>query len=417
MYDESNSLRKNYTMNTYKFMFCTTWACLLAACGSNSEKLSETSTSENYKLEIVDSVQVDILTNGASVVDVHPETGEILLIQADPPKLWILSPEGEINQVWEKSGNGPDEIGEYLLSAEFIGGHVALMGYLQLKIFDRDFSLVKSHKPSFENHGMIYMGFNHLFAFEQNGRKQLVTFFGGPQTDHHWDSDEYYEEFNVVDVIDPYPEYSLNLESESAIASFEPVGAFTEDSQFKKSGRSYMFTKPVFDVKGETLHYAFQHDTVLFKRSLPKGELISAEPLPFDEFYLNNGWTRGKAVEEMNSGNVAPRDEAGSVDRVFHSNGFDVVIYRSGLPLERVQQIELEGTEKFYEILRLNYTKYLILENGERKNLELRYPTKAMSPMNTDEQGFIYANQRISQLEEEPDLLTIYKLKIVPDEE
>ena len=108
-------------MNTYKFILCSLLASLLAACGSNSEKLSEASTSENYQLAIVDSVKVDILTSGSSVIDVHPETGEILLIQSQPPKFWIISPEGEVKKEWEKSGNGPDEIGQYLLSAEFIG--------------------------------------------------------------------------------------------------------------------------------------------------------------------------------------------------------------------------------------------------------------------------------------------------------
>ena len=106
----------------------------LYSCGSDSskEKSSEAGAS-NYKLAIVDSVQVDILASGFSVVDVHPETGDLLVIQSNPPRLWIISQEGEIKTTWEKNGNGPDEIGSYLLSAEFFGEGVAMMGYMQLK--------------------------------------------------------------------------------------------------------------------------------------------------------------------------------------------------------------------------------------------------------------------------------------------
>lgn len=350
------------------------------------------------------------------MVDVHPETGDLLVIQPNPAKLWIISQEGEIKTTWEKSGNGPDEIGDYLLSAEFFGEGVAMMGYMQLKIFDKDFNAIGSYKPEFSLQGMVYMGFNHLMSFKRGGEEQLATYFGGPQTDKHWDSPEYYDEYNVIDVINPQLEGEIQTDLGEAQNVFIPVGSLSDDSQFKKSGRSYMFIKPIFDVKGNELTYAFDRDTVLFKRELPGGKLISSNPIPFDEFFISKGWTMGQAVAEMNSGNVSPRDKSGSVERVFHSNGFDVVFYRSGLPLETLQSITLEGTERFRQELRLDYSKYLILKDGERMNKELRTTEKINAPSVADNKGFIWAKQDVNALDEEPDLITIYKLKIVPDE-
>jgi len=389
----------------------------LFSCGSNSTKEEKSDAlATNYKLEIVDSVQVDILASGFSVVDVHPETGDLLVIQPEPPKIWIISQEGEIKTTWEKNGNGPDEIGSYLLSAAFFGEGVAMMGYMRMKIFDKNFKAIGSYKPDFSLQGMLYMGSNHLMSFNSGGEEQLVTFFGGPQTDKHWDSPEYYEEYNVVDVINPQLEGETETEEGVGKNVFKPVGNFTEDSQFRKSGRSHMYIKPVFDVQGNELIYAFDRDTVLYKLELPDGKLISSAPIPFDEFFLSEGWTMGKGVAEMNSANVSPRDRRGNIERVFHSNGFDIVFYRSGLPLETVQAIMLEGAEKAREEYRLDYSKYLILKDGERMNKELRTSDKIYAPLVADNKGFLWARQNVNALEREPDLSTIYKLKIVPDE-
>lgn len=335
------------------------------------------------------------------------------MIQPNPPKLWIVSQEGRIKTTWDKNGDGPDEIGSHLLSAEFFGEGVAMMGYMQLKIFDKNFNAIGSYKPEFSLQGMVYLGFNHLMSFNRGGDEQLVTFFGGPQTDKHWDSPEYYDEYNAVDVINPQLEGEIETEAGVAKNVFKPIGGFTEDSQFKNSGRSYMYIKPIFDVQGNELTYAFDRDTVLYKRELPSGELVSSTSIPFDQFFITKGWTMGSAVAEMNSRNISPRDKGGSIERVFYSNGFYLVFYRSGLPLETIQAIMLEGAEKAKEEYRLDYSKHLILKNGERMNKDLRTVEKINAPSVADNKGFIWAKQNVNVLDSEPDLVTFYKLKIV----
>lgn len=380
---------------------------LVFSCGNNSKSENSLDQASSYKLEIVDSVQADILGSGLSLLDVHSETGDLLVIQPNPPKLWVLSQEGEVKQTWSKTGDGPDEIGSVLLSAEFFGEDVAMMGRMVVKIFDHDFKAKGSFRPDFSPSSMAYAGFNHLQEFKEEGSSQLITFFGKPQTNKHWDTPEYYYEYNTVDKLDP---------SKPLKGNFKPLGKLEKDSRFIVSGRSYYYIKPTFDIKGNSLIYAYNWDTVLYKRSLPNGELISSTPIPFDEFYLDKGWTMGKARQEMNSGNVAPRDKSGSVERVFQSNGFDVVFYRSGLTLETLQSITLDGIERFREELRLDYSKYLILKEGKRLNSDLKMIERSLLPSVADNEGNLWTVQNVNALEEEPDLITFYKLKIVPDE-
>lgn len=380
---------------------------LVFSCGGKSKSENSLDQASSYKLEIVDSVQADILGSGLSLLDVHSETGDLLVIQPNPPKLWVLSQEGEVKQTWSKTGDGPDEIGSVLLSAEFFGEGIAMMGRMVVKIFDHDFKAKGSFRPGFSPSSIGYTGFNHLQEFKEEGSSQLITFFGKPQTNEHWDTPDYYYEYNTVDKLDP---------SKPLKGNFKPLGKLEKDSRFIVSGRSYYYIKPTFDIKGNSLIYAYNWDTVLYKRSLPNGELISSTPIPFDEFYLDKGWTMGKARQEMNSGNVAAKDRSGSVDRVFQVDGFDVVFYSSGLSLERRNAIALEGVAKAREEFRLDFSKHLILKEGERLNKGLRTTDKIIAPSLADDNGFIWALQNVSALDSEPDLITFYKLKIVPDE-
>ena len=398
-------------LNTSRILLLLLMVTVLCTCSTKNESTSKSGAS-NYRLDIVDSVQVDLLAKGPQIMDVHPGTGDLLLTQSSPPKLWIVSPNGEIKTEWAKSGNGPDEIGNALLCAEFVGDGVAMMGYMQVKVFDKEFKTISSYKADYSLQGMLYTGFNHLMTFKNESH--LVAFTGGAQTEARYDSPEYYNEYNVVDVIDISE--SLNQETQVKGKAFKPIGKLEADSRFKTSGRAFFYIKPVFDVKNDMLIYGFNWDTTLVKRNLPTGELISKTSIPFDQFYLNQGWTMGKAGQEMRSGNNPPRDRAGNVERVLHADGFDLIFYRSGLSLEKVNEVKLEGRERILRLLRLDYPKYLVLQDGKRVNTELRMNRKYSTPSMADDRGYVWAAQNINELEEEPDLITYYKLKVVSDE-
>lgn len=368
------------------------------------------SLSQSYRLEVVDSVQVDILSNSVRIADVHRETGEILAIQTSPPKLWVLSSKGEVKSTWEKNGLGPNAIGSRLISAEFFEDGIAMMGSMKVKLFDRDFNLVKSTVPQYASSNVIYEGDNHLIAFEGPNGQELISYFGGPQTEFPPTSREFYSEFNIVDRLNPF-----GFKGETALARdsvYKPVGKLSEGSRYKND-RTYFMLKSVFDAKNTQLYYAINTDTVLYKLNLHTNTIENRYKIPFDEFFVNDGLSLGKGAYSEQS---KPKDREGQIERVFSVSGMEVVIYRSGLALAEYQAV-VAGSDFLKTYHRKNPPKYLIVKNGERLNSELQPPKGIRTFDMADDFGYIWAQQNISLLDEEPELITFYKLKIVPDED
>jgi hypothetical protein len=72
-----------------------------------------------------------------------------------------------------------------------------------------------------------------------------------------------------------------------------------------------------------------------------------------------------------------------------------------------------ESSDFRQKVDNVNYTKHLIIKNGKRMNNELRLPEKISYIDLADNNGFLWAHQDISNLEEEPEFITFYKLKVV----
>jgi hypothetical protein len=61
----------------------------------------------------------------------------------------------------------------------------------------------------------------------------------------------------------------------------------------------------------------------------------------------------------------------------------------------------------------MNYTKHLILKGGKQVNIDLKLPKKTSYFQLSDNNGYLWAAKDLSDLEEEPELLTFYKLSVV----
>ena len=383
----------------------------LAAC-SGGESSSEASGALNYELRIVDSVQVDILSNGLNILDVNDQTGELLAIQSEPPIAYRLSAKGEVLSTMKRPGDDPEAVGGLLLSGEFFEDGIALIGRRYIKTYDRNFSLEKSLRMPYVPDGMLYTGFNHLFEISTEKGNQLISFSGGPQTEFTDRDKEFYQEYNLVDLVDPALVSNSNngFSKEQNAELFKPIGRIEPGSRFL-NGKAFYFLRHVFDVKNEKLIYAFEKDTILYELDLPTGKLNKATRIPFDEFILNDGFSLGAAgFKEQNK----PRDTAGQIYRVFQTQGFTVIVYASGIKRSELMAIpEDQRNTREWEI---NYKKHLILKDGERVNTDLRLPEK-MSYFNmADSEGYLWAHQNLDLLDNEPDFITFYKLKVVPVE-
>ena len=394
-------------MNKYSFLLIAVF-CFMMSCGSPDE--SSSSIGAKYELQIVDSVQVDLFASGLNIADVSDETGQILAFQTNPPIAYLLSPKAEILKIMDRPAGDPKAVGDYLLSGEFYEDGIALMGRTQVKTYDMDFNLRKSTGVYLNHSGMIWMGFNHLFEFEGDDHNKLLAYMG-PETDVGAHMPEFYRKFKVATVVDPYLVGKENLTPENLNKGvFQPIGELNEDSRYLSSERTFFFMKPLIDVKERSLYYAFRDDTTMFKVSLPDGKLLEKTRIPFDEFIVFEGYTMGlAAVAEQRQ----PQDRGGRIEKLYKVGDFELVVYHSGMKLSDVQALGTSSPDFRDKVSKADPLKHLILRNGVRMNQELSLPSKISHFDMADNDGFIWAHQDLKQLEEEPDLITFYKLKIV----
>jgi len=357
------------------------------------------SDSIQARLEVVDSIQVDLMVSYLNLMDVRDETGEMLLLQNSSSVAYLLSPDGEILQKTDRPGDDPQAVGNEIFAAEFFEDGIALMGNGVIKTYDMQFNLRESFVIPYGHGGMVYSGYNHLQEATVDGEKFLTAFYG-TQTDFPSHVLEYYKNFNVMDLVD------------TKTREFIPLGNLDENSRFL-NGKAHNFLKPEYHTVDNMLYYAFTNDTILHKLDLRTREIIQTEPIPFDDFILFNGYTMGPpSIEEQS----APSDMRGIISKVFHVNGFDIITYTSGIKLHKMEEQGDPGLGRaaYRERLdRLNYKKYLILKNGKRLNTELRLPEKLLAVEIASGDGFLWASQNVDILEEEPDKVTLYKLQVL----
>ena len=396
-------------MKKYSLLFIAA-LFLTASCSSPDESTSNIDA--KYELQIVDSVQIDLFSSGLSIADVNDETGEILALQSDPPVAYLLNAKGEVIKTMDRQSGDPQAVGDYLLSGEFYEDGIALMGFMQVKTYDMDFNLRQSTKPEFTHSGMLYTGFNHLFEIKGDDHNRLLAYMG-PQTELNRQTPEYYKDLKIATIIDPYLVGKKNLSPDSIDREvYQPIGQINSDSRYITGGKAFYYMKPVIDVRDNFLYYAFQDDTTLYKIALPSGELIEETRIPFDNFILFNGLTMGPAG--LNEAREAgPGDRGGSIGKVFKVGDFEVISYSSGMKLADIEALGRDSPDFRERMFKADPQKHLIIKNGLRVNEKLRFPDKISALGLADNDGFLWALQNISDLEEEPDLITFYKLKIV----
>lgn len=375
------------------------WLCfvyLTCSCGSDKEVDNERSS--DARLEIVDSIQVDLMVSYLTPMDIQDKKGLMLAIQNSPPIAYLIDPKGEIIREMNRPGDDPQAVGSQILSAEFFEDGIALMGRGVVKIYDIDFNLKETFKIPYGLKGMIYSGYNHLQEASIGGEKYLTSFVAA-QTDYPNTIPEYYEDFNVLDLICP------------KTGEFKPLGDFHPESRFL-NGKAFYFLRPVFHTSGDLVHYAFQNDTVLYTMDIKENKTIKKTKIPFDDFILFDGYTMGlPSMEEQ----TMQRDNPGEISSLFHLNGLDIITYTSGMKLQAINDLGRDRPDFREQVRRINHRKYLIMENGKRINKSLKLPEKALNIVLASSDGYLWAMQDVDSLEEEPDRITFYKIQIVND--
>jgi len=377
---------------------------LLGSCSDSGQDDSAKAVVQNYKLEVFDSLEFDILTSRLTVADVDPETGDMLVLQPNPPKYWLFDKELNVKAVLERPKDDPEGPGEHGLSATFYDDGIATLGWFKVAIYDREFNFKKAMLPNYPSVGLIMSAYKNIFDFQTPvGEHQLITYYGQPQSNLAPMSVDYYEKMNIVDLVKPAE--SKNLRD----SVFYPFGGFTPDSRYL-SGKYFSFLLPKYDVKENRIYYAFNSDTTLFVRSLPDGEILDSYTIPFDKHILSEGAEMGSIGQRP----TGPQDTPGFIESVFHHDEMDVIVYTSGLKISEKAAFDRSSPEYRQRVERANPKKYLIVKNGKRVNTPEQLDKRVFFLEYMDDNGIIYAMQDPRGLKEEPEKYTIYKLRIVP---
>lgn len=375
--------------------------CLMvvfSGCFPPSEKKSMRDL--KARLEIVDSLQLDVITSSLNLMDIHDSSGHLLFIETEPPVFYVVSQKGNVILRKTLPVDGPESVGNSILSAEFFKDGVALMGRKTINIYDKNFDFKQSLKiPSFPI-GMVYLGFNHLQEAEINGAKYL-TVFNGARTDFSADQPEYYQQFNVMDYVNPN------------VGEFKPVGKLQPGSRYLDN-KVHKFLKPAFHTTGPLIHYALDTDTVLYTIDLNTEAVVSAVKIPFDDFVLSSGLTMGREGADVQS---QPQDWPGRITNLFYVNDLHVVLYNPGIKLSKIEALNgvYEGRALRDKYDSLNSKRYLILKDGKRLNNDTNLSARLFDVVQVSPDGYLWASQHVEWFEHEPDQVTFYKLKLLMD--
>ncbi len=370
------------------------------SCEESAEKL--VTQSGNYSLVITDSIQIDRMLGYSTIVATHPENGNLLLLSNIGPgqntMVLIISQRGEIVKEFEHLKEGPTSAGSNLISATFFEDGYAIMGVGTIVTYDADFKVKKRLKISLNLGGVIYSNSKHLKVIEKDGRSHFLIAYGA-KTEKTIIQAEYYDEYNLLTLVDP--------ESET----FESYGAFHEASMYR-SGKAFYFIRTLFEpFDGKTKAIA-SNDTVLYTLD-DIGNELSRTNIPFDEYIMFKGYSLGEAgypeQREM-------RDVPGEILGLLQVENKDVISYKSGILLDKYLDLVGPNRERYdrNEVNKANPQKVIILKDGELVSDVLSLPEKFIELSVSDSFGNIWATQNVSALDEEPDVVTIYKLKIVP---
>jgi len=355
----------------------------------------------NYSLVISDSIEISRMIEAPNIVSTHPQSGNLLLLalEGSNSMVIVMNQAGEILKEFEYPKEGPKSAGPYLISATFFEDGYALLGYGSLVIYDVDFNVNKRIKLPVSLSGSFQIHSNHLKVIEKDGRPQFLLFFK-PETERKITEAEYYQQYNLLTLVDP-----LN-------GTIHPYGKFHEESMFR-SGKAYYLIEPVFETKTDETKVIVSRDTVMYTFDNAGNELDRVK-IPFDNYITPKGNSLGeRGLAELHE--AIDSDAEGTVTNLINVDGFDVISYNSGIPFEKIQDIDWPDDQ--YESLRAFYKanpkKVLILKDGKLVSDVVYLPITILKLGESDQYGNIWASQDVDALDNEPSVVTIYKLRVV----
>lgn len=132
-----------------------------------------------------------------------------------------------------------------------------------------------------------------------------------------------------------------------------------------------------------------------------------ATKIPFDKFVLRNGFPFGS--QEDYDG---PTDYESQLSNIFKVGDNDLLLYYSGIKKEDLPPLTQDRASRRSEINRMNPQKWMV-RDAQNKFTKPKLASPKYRIVRVDSQNRIWAMQNINQLEEEPEVVTVYQLKLI----
>jgi hypothetical protein len=374
---------------------------LLIACDSGPLEVSNAEANDGkIRLQIVDSLIISTLPSETFIQDIHPENGNILLMQRKGRGqiLMEVAANGTILQTFEHPSDGPQRVGNSLLSACYYEDGFALMGSFGSLLFtDKQFEPRMSKRIPMNFNLAAYPGFRHLQVLKAEEKSVLVMYYGA-HTKANFTEEDYYKEYDLLSMYDPETD------------EFSPIGDLPELSIIR-NGKAHYFLDTRFQVVGEKIKATIVKENLLYTMDL-NSSAFEYKSIPFDNFVLHEGFSLGpQGLDEQ--GEI--REISGTIRSYLSVGDKEVFVYSSGLTLDARRAIAGDGEdqEAWIKLRKALPNKYLITKDGEAVSGFLSLPPRIGLLTMVDAGGNIWASQNVEALDEEPEVITLYKLRIV----
>lgn len=383
-------------------LFAALFALVLAACNSSEEvKNEESNLPTNWKLEIIDSVQIDYLGN-LYLIDITTQWNRMLLY--DNTRKTIVATDLEGNIITEISKT-PDEPGGWNatgpMGASYISANeIAVQDRARINILNESGEFQRSIENPFQwLPGIQFVGFRGIQYGAAGDSSYLVMHAPGRGARFQFFQANYYENRNALE--------RINI----ATGEYLPIAKFEENSLFKNGMHHDIgMDFPFFSISEDIIYFIYRVDNEILAYSLETGELINRwKTEPENYFKLPEGYpydampeitdfqerVKWVGIEGINNGLV-------SFDNIVINS------YTEGVsPIMQDDYKLLEGDEK--QSFRDTY--YQLFIDGKKIG-ELPAEPKINRLFSAHGKDQIYATQNISFLGYEPDMITIYRLAL-----
>lgn len=368
----------------------------LCSCSEKGNQSNE--NPDNLVLTKVDSIQVPYL-GLLNLMDVHPESGKVLLFNQRASLLILGDFDGNEPQELTLSGDAPENYGSFPLGAGKFsedGKSFTILSNKGVYTYDLKGNLINGGKhriddsPSFNSSASANMEFYWV--------DDKILTIGTNWGDHPRNTTEFYEEYVSLAWFDTL---------ERNIERFMHL----DETSFFRNGKAHdiAFLTPKMAADEEQLYFIQGIEPALNIHSIHEpNEKINRIPLQIADYNFN----QGQDFAEVNPRVIDPDIFSGNFENLKVTDEYILVSFFSGVPELDQDKYENMGWQELLPKLAVDYPKrMLVLDKEGNKLKEIIIPAEFNTRQWLVRDGYLWFLATVN-LEEEEDFVKIYKVKL-----